>query len=215
MFEAEHRTEPKLDQSVILLNQIVDVFGRPDLALIFLGMFAESLFGGPMRGLIAVERDLTRQSRMAPESPPEEGLGRDDVPLGAQQEVDGLSLFVDRAVEIGPASFDFDVGFVDTSGAPREAGEAVPALFEFGDIAMDPTHDRRVRQREPAFSHHLDKIAKAEVVSQIPAHTEDDDLPVEMAAFEKLVRAQHASQLHRELCSREICPASDPCTTTR
>jgi hypothetical protein len=38
-----------------------------------------------------------------------------------------------------------------------------------------------VRQREPAFSHHLDEIAKAEFVSQIPADTEDNDLPIEVA----------------------------------
>jgi hypothetical protein len=46
------------------------------------------------------------------ESSPEECLGGCDVPLGAQQEIDGLSLFVDGTVEIDPASFDFDVGFV-------------------------------------------------------------------------------------------------------
>src|SRR5271155_5320986 len=56
VLEAEHRTEPQLDRSVILLDQIVDVLGRPDLALISLGMFAESLLGRAMRSLIAVER---------------------------------------------------------------------------------------------------------------------------------------------------------------
>ena len=109
-------------------------------------MFAESLFDRPMRGLIAIERNLLRQSTLAHERPPEEGLGRREVPFGAQQEIDGLSLFVDGTIEIGPASFDFDVGFVDAPGATREAGEAVPALFELRDIALDPTHDRRVRQ---------------------------------------------------------------------
>ena len=49
MLEAEHRTESQLDRSVILLDQIVDVLGRPDLALISLGMFAESLLGRAMR----------------------------------------------------------------------------------------------------------------------------------------------------------------------
>ena len=32
MLEAEHRTKPQLDRSMVLFNQIVDVFGRPDLA---------------------------------------------------------------------------------------------------------------------------------------------------------------------------------------
>jgi len=84
VLEAEHRTEPQLDRSVILLNQIVDVLGRPDLALISLRMFAESLLGRAMRSLIAVERDLMRQSALASESAPEERLGGGDVSFGAQ-----------------------------------------------------------------------------------------------------------------------------------
>jgi hypothetical protein len=57
---------------------------------------------------------------------------------------------------------------------------------------LDPTHDRRVRQGEPAFGHHLDEITKAEFVPQIPAHAEHDDRSVEMAAFEKIINVQHA-----------------------
>jgi hypothetical protein len=77
-------------------------------------------------------------------APPEEGLGRGDVPFGAQQEIDGLSLFVDGTVEIGPASFDFDVGLVDAPGPSSRAGEVVPAFLEFGSKPSDLTHDRRV-----------------------------------------------------------------------
>jgi hypothetical protein len=60
-------TKPQLDRSVILLNQIVEVFGRPDPVLISFWMFAESLFGRAMRGLIAIERDLVRQSALGTE----------------------------------------------------------------------------------------------------------------------------------------------------
>ena len=56
MLEAEHRTKPQLDRSMVLFNQIVDVFGRPYLALISLGMFAESLLP---------PRDATPDSRRA------------------------------------------------------------------------------------------------------------------------------------------------------
>ena len=129
VLEAEHRSEPQLDRSVILLDQIVDVLGRPDLALISRGMFAESLLGRAMRSLIAVECDLMRQSALASESAPEERLGGGDVSFGAQQEIDGLSLFVDGAVEIGPAASDFDVGLIDAPGPAHRAREAVPAAL--------------------------------------------------------------------------------------
>ena len=155
-------------------------------------MLAENLFGRAMRGLIAIERDLMRQSPLAPERPSEERLGRGDVSLGAKQNIDGLSLFVDGTIEIGPATLDFDVGFVDALRLAHRASKAVPALFEFRGIALDPPHDRRVRQRKPTLGHHLDEITKTEFVPQIPAHAEHDDLPVEMAAFEKIINVQHA-----------------------
>src|SRR5580704_10739367 len=116
-------------------------------------MFVQGLFGCAMRGLITVERDFKRQSALTPESKPEEGFGRGDVPLGAQQEVDGSSLFVDGTVEIGPASFDFDVGLVDAPGPSSWPSEAVPTFLEFGRIVLNPTHDRRVRQGESTFGH--------------------------------------------------------------
>ena len=187
MLEAEHRTKPQLDRSMVLFNQIVDVFGRPDLALISLGMFAESLCRPAMRRLIAVERDLVWQLALALERPSEERLGGGDVPLGAKQEIDGVSLFVDSAVKIGPAASDFDVGLIDAPGPPSWASEAVPALLELRHIALDPAHDRRMRQGEPAFGHHLGEISKAELVSQIPAHAEHDDLLVKVPALEESV----------------------------
>ena len=187
MLEAEHRTKPQLDRSMVLFNQIVDVFGRPDLALISLGMFAESLCRPAMRRLIAVERDLVWQLALALERPSEERLGGGDVPLGAKQEIDGVSLFVDSAVKIRPAASDFDVGLIDAPGPPSWASKAVPALLELRHIALDPAHDRRMRQGEPAFGHHLGEISKAELVSQIPAHAEHDDLLVKVPALEESV----------------------------
>src|ERR1700678_1553514 len=108
-------------------------------------MFAEGLLRRAMRGVIAIEGDLMGQSPLAPERPSEERLGGGAVPLGAQQKIDGLSLFVDRTVEIGPSSFDFDVGFIDAPGPTHRADEETPTSLEFRDIALDPAHDCRVR----------------------------------------------------------------------
>jgi uncharacterized membrane protein len=49
----------------------------------------------------------------------------------------------------------------------------------FGNIALDPTHDRRMRQGDSGFGHHLDEVSKAELVAQMPADAEDDDFVVE------------------------------------
>src|SRR3984957_10125185 len=168
-------------------------------------MFVQGLFGCAMSGLITVERDFKRQSALTPESKPEEGFGRGDVPLGAQQEVDGSSLFVDGTVEIGPASFDFDVGLVDAPGPSSWPSEAVPAFLEFGRIVLNPTHDRRVRQGESTFGHHLHEITKAEFVAQILAHAEDDYFAIEMAAFEEFVHVEHSSAPSFEQSAGKLC----------
>jgi hypothetical protein len=81
----------------------------------------------------------------------EERLGGSDVSLGAKQEIDGLSLFVDSAVKIRPTAPDFDVGLIDAPGPSSWASEAVPVLLELRHIALDPAHDRRMRQGEPAL----------------------------------------------------------------
>jgi hypothetical protein len=54
-------------------------------------------------------------------------------------------------------------------------------------ILLDPAHDRRMGDENPAFGHHFHEIPKAKLEPQIPPDAEDDDLPVEMAAFEKII----------------------------
>ena len=48
--------------------------------------------GRSMRSLIAIERNGARQAALTLERPPEESLSGSDIPLGAQEEIDGLSI---------------------------------------------------------------------------------------------------------------------------
>jgi len=50
------------------------------------------------------------------------------------------------------------------------------------------------------------EIPEAELEPEIPAHTEDNDFPVEMAAFEKIINAQHAGPGAQNPNSQPICP---------
>ena len=110
-------------------------------------MLPEDFPRRPMRSLIAVERDLLRQSTLGLERPTEERFGGRNISLGAEEEIDGLSGPVDGAVEISPATLDLDVGLIDAPGSVGLASEAVPPLFEFWNIAFDPAHDCRMGQR--------------------------------------------------------------------
>jgi hypothetical protein len=44
-------------------------------------------------------------------------------------------------------------------------------------------------QRNSAFGHHFHEIPKVEFEPQVPPHAKDDDLLVEMVAFEKIINA--------------------------
>src|SRR5208282_5003753 len=126
-------------------------------------MLPEDFPRRPMRSLVAIKRDRAWRPPLVLERSPEKRLGGRDIPLGAEQEIDSLSLLVDRAIEVSPAAFDLHVGFIDPPGSASSACEAVPTLFEFRNIALDPAHDRRMGQRNPAFDHHFHEIAKAEL----------------------------------------------------
>jgi hypothetical protein len=60
----------------------------------------------------------------------------------------------------------------------------VPALDELRRKALYPTHDRGVCQRQSPLGHHLDQIAQAELVAKVPAHTQNNDLPIKMPTIE-------------------------------
>src|ERR1019366_9443082 len=107
-----------------------------------------------------------RQSALALEGPPEKRFRGRDIPLGAEQEIDSLSFFVDRAVKISPAPLNLHVGFIDSPGGASSACEAVPAPFEVRDVALDPAHDRRIDQGHSALGHHFHEITKAELVPE-------------------------------------------------
>jgi hypothetical protein len=61
-------------------------------------------------------------------------------------------------------------------------------------------------QIDAALSHHLDEISEAQFEPEIPTHTENNDLPIEMAPLEELVNAQHAGLLSLRLRVSEYDP---------
>ena len=111
--EPKHRAQPKFDGSMVLLDEIVQIFRRSQVGSLAAPMFAEELPSRPVGRLIAIECDRTRQSALGLERPPEEGFRRGNISLRSQQEIHRLSPAVDSAIEIRPTAFDLHVGFVD------------------------------------------------------------------------------------------------------
>ncbi|VTZ52005.1 hypothetical protein MPC4_60094 [Methylocella tundrae] len=128
--QAKHRAQATFDRSMIRFNEVIQVFRQnfgPRALMLF-----EPFTRRSMRSLIAVERDLLRQSTLALERPTENGLAAATSRL-AEQEIDGHSSPVDGAIEVGPATFDLDVGLINAPAFVGLASEkAVPPLSNSG-----------------------------------------------------------------------------------
>lgn len=106
---------------MVLLYQIVQVFRGSNFGPRAGLMVAENFPRRSMGRPVAAERDLMRHPVVALERPPEKRFDGRDIPLGAEREIDRLSLLADSAIEVSPAAFDLHLGLVD---APRGAGPA-------------------------------------------------------------------------------------------
>jgi hypothetical protein len=92
-------------------------------------------------------------------------------------------------MEICPAALDLHVGLVNALRIAGSACEAVPTFFELRGIALDPAHDRRVRQINSALGHNLHEIAKTQLEPKIPSDADN------MATLEKIINVEHMRSL--------------------
>src|SRR5450631_2287854 len=119
----------------------------------------------------------------------EEGLGRRYIAGAAEPEVDRLSALVYRSIEVGPVAAHLDIGLIDSPGATSGPAKAIPAFDELRCIPLHPTQDGGMRKVQSALRHHLDQIAEAELVAQVPAHAKDDHLAVEVPPSKQFLNA--------------------------
>jgi hypothetical protein len=52
-------------------------------------------------------------------------------------------------------------------------------------VALDPAQDCRVSDRQAPLRHHLDQIMVGELISQVPAHAQNDDLLREVSTLSR------------------------------
>jgi hypothetical protein len=187
--EAEHGVDARLHASMILLDHVVEILRRsqprvfPARAL--RGQFAHCT----VRGGVAVQCDAHRRAALSLQRLAKERLRRLHIAVGAQAEVHGLTLAIDSPVKVAPLAANLHVRFVDAPRSTGLASESVPALLELGHELLHPSHDRRVNQRHATLGHHLRQVAQAQLVTQVPANTQNDDLALEVPSLEQLIHA--------------------------
>nr|WP_246729904.1 hypothetical protein [Methylocystis sp. MJC1] len=82
--QPKHWAQAKLDRSMILFNEVVQVFSRTNLSPRAALMLGEEFARRSMRSLVAIERDGAGQSALAFERPMEKSLRGGDIPLDSQ-----------------------------------------------------------------------------------------------------------------------------------
>src|SRR5450631_2554836 len=107
--------------------------------------------------------------------------------IEAAPKINALALAIDGPVQVHPFAANPDVRLVDAPRAADRACKSAPAPLELRNVTLNPAHDRRVRHRQSTLGHHLHQISKAQLVSKVPTHAQNDDLALEVPALEEFI----------------------------
>ena len=118
----------------------------------------------------------------------EKGFGRSDIVLRPEHEVHCLTGPIDLLVELGPLATDLQTDLLKTPGPTCGYTKPIPALDELRRKALYPTNDRGVCQKQTTPGHHLDKATQKALVAKVPAHTQNNDLPIKMPTAKHLIQ---------------------------
>lgn len=87
----------------------------------------------------------------------------------------------------------------ETVSIEQGCPETIPAFHELRCKTVPRTHDRRVRQRQSP----LDQIAQIELVAEVPARVQNNDLSIKMPSIEQPLRTFPLA--HYRLPVRRVC----------
>ena len=151
-FEVEHRPGHPLDGGMVLFDDIVEVF---DLAYHDLHVAAGvDRIDRRLVGAALVHRDLVRVA-VRSHGLVEEAIRRSHIAFGREQEVDGLSLLIDGAVQVFPYAFVLHVGLIHAPAAADWALAFPGHLLDERQETNRPQIDRRMVDRPAALLYHF------------------------------------------------------------
>jgi hypothetical protein len=89
------------------------------------------------------------------------------------------------------------------------SGRAPAPLFEFWKVALNPTQDRGMGHGDSLISHHDHQIPQAQLEAGVPVHAQNDNLSVEVPAFEQIFDPDEPLHIlsiarHPRVCTRAV-----------
>jgi hypothetical protein len=173
---------------MVLFNQIVEVFHLPQF----------TAFGNDARyfefiecfgiGSVFVDVDHTWFIGMrGSERFEQEAGGCLCISGWAEKEIERVSLGVNCTVEIYPLLFHFDVCLINPPGVPRHLQLRAAPPFKFRRIMLNPSIDRRMIDMQSSLHHHFLKVTVAQRITEIPPHTQENTVGLEVAPFERIL----------------------------
>ena len=159
--ETQPRFDQSFDKAVILLDQVVEIFDLPEFTLGWKGARFLQLSQSFWVGWVFVHRNHAgRDGVRRPERFGEKALGGLGIAGRTEEKLQGVSVRIDRALQIHPGSFHLDLRFVDAPGVGRGLQMRSAASVQFGSQALNPAVDGAVIDSQPPFSHQLFKLAR-------------------------------------------------------
>src|SRR3954451_12386555 len=119
----------------------------------------------------------------------EEALGRVEITLRGEQEVDRVFVLVDGPVQVPPLAADLDVRFIDANRPAVWLAEGAQSLLDQGRVGQHPPVQGRVVDLQAALQEQLLDVAIAERIAQVPRDGLHDQCRLEVAALEIVLRS--------------------------
>jgi hypothetical protein len=88
---------------------------------------------------------------------------------------------------LDPLAAHLDIRLIHTPGVADWPCVMIPALFKLREILLHPPKNGRMSQQDTALGHHLDQVTGTEVESEVPSHTQNDDLLVRVPPLEQIL----------------------------
>ena len=181
--EPQHGSGAPLDCPMVLLDAVVEIFGLADLdrrLTISIDGFERGEIG---TAFVDGHRlgDAILSDRFLKVTP-----GCSLVPMGAQQEVDGVAVLVDGPVEIFPVALDADVCLIHSPALSNWQLATAKRFLQYRQQLERPAMDGRMIDRRPTFGHHFFKMTQTQRIGDVPAHARQNHLQRIVQAFQYL-----------------------------